>query len=858
MSFAGCEFSPQYFAKRCWDVALTGLISSIIVLSINPFSFIGNWLLINFKGKPFLGFSIIILLLSLVFIFAKRAGFFYRRFFVLNCPHPITGVVVSFFIYLCFKGIPEFLTSLYLIFIILASAIIAYLNSFFSSDTAEEEAIPENPARSSANILTAGEPAYESWLQKEEPIDSYETDFFGACLYASRIRNHIVGKKKGFIGIVGSKGIGKSSVIALLNKKLKQIPETITLTASLWGCNSTNIGKFILEKMVTAIEQEIFCLEFKNLPENFSKFVNPAVGNSISLIQELFSFKKDTLQEIAELDRMLQLFSIKLIVCIEDVDRLNPESTIPRDLAFLLDSLQGSKNIVFIVSLVHSTQNAQIMARVLDYLEWMPHLRVDHNVTAIIEKTILKLLDDEKYSVLTHKDNNIRARLGLRESSESGMARYPDWLFSDRITISVICALVSLMKTPRNLKSLLREIDRIWKSLSGEIDFCDMLVTCAIRNFQPTVFFLIIDRIDQFRLLTTFVQDSHDTRKEIRKELSEIIRNSIPATEYREMEYLVDFLFPGFSEPNSSTCEFTFQRFMLEAPTDYFKRFVIGELNEDEISDQYLLKLIADISNENQKEHASTDELIRLISEKSTVTEKLEDFKDFFSIQPFYKFCSDYFCHALKNCVNEGLRDYAGFKELWRISFSKGLHNHQEWLLQELEKAIQISLGAANDLYYYWRIESRHNSSRNIPTKELRKGFLEAGKKYLNEKSLCKVLCVNQPFAVWHFAYLYSDASFGEDGFKPEDWAWLGNHLIKAAKEQPETILPQISIFLAQRTNVFPEATYSFTDERKAMFGDSYQELLAMFKTFVIPEALLNKEAENYLRTVINHAKTTN
>lgn len=857
MSPEGGEFSPQYFAKRCWDIALTGLISSVIVLSTNPFSFIGNWLLINFKDKPFLGFSIIILLLSLVFTFAKKAGFFYRRLFVLNCPHPVTGVLVSFFIYFCFEGIPEFSTSWVLIVIILVSAIFAYLNSFFSADTAEEITISENPAKSGLNILNADRPAYESWLQKEEPIDSYETDFFGASLYSSRIQNHIVGKRKGFIGIVGSKGIGKSSVIALLNKKLKQIPDTITLTVSLWGCNSTNIGKFILEKMVTAIEQEIFCLEFKNLPENFSKFVNPAVGNSISLIQELFSFKKDTLQEITELDKMLQLFSVKLIVCIEDVDRLNPESTIPRELAFLLDSLQGSKNIVFIVSLVHSTQNAQIMARVLDYLEWMPHLRVDHNVTAIIEKTIFRLLDDKKYSVLTHKNNNIRARLGLREISESGIARYPDWLFSDRITISVICALVSLMKTPRNLKSLLREIDRIWKTLNGEIDFCDMLVTCAIRNFQPTIFFLIIDRIDQFRFLTTYADDSHDAQEEIRKELSEIIRNSIPTTEYREVEYLVDFLFPGFSEPNSSTCELTFQRFILEAPTDYFKRFVAGELNEDEISDQSFLSLIAGISNENQEERASTDELIRLISEKSAVAEKLEDFKDFFSDQSFYKFCSDYFRKALKHCINEDLRDYTGFKELWRISFSKKLQNREMWLLEELEKAIQISLGAANDLYYFWRLENQFASSREIPTNELRKGFLESGKKHLNEKSLCRVLSINQPFAIWHFAYLYSDTSFGEDGFKTEDWAWLGSYLIQAAKEQPETILPQISIFLAKRTNDFPKATYSFTDERKAMFGDSYQELLAMFKTFVIPEAL-NQEAECYLKAVIDHVKTNN
>lgn len=856
MSPAGGEFSPKYFAKRCWDIAFIGLISSITVLSINPFSFIGNWLLINFKDKPFLGFSIIILLLSLVLTFAKKAGFFYRRFFVLNCPHPITGVVVSFVICLCFKGIPEFLTSLYLFLIIVASAIITYLNSFFSSDTAEEITI-ENTAKSGLNILTADGPAYESWLQKEEPIDSYETDFFGASLYASRIQNHIIVKRKGFIGIVGSKGIGKSSVIALLNKKLKQIPETITLTASLWGCNSTNIGKFILEKMVTAIEQEIFCLEFKNLPENFSKFVNPAVGNSISLIQELFSFKKDTLQEIAELDNMLQLFSVKLIVCIEDVDRLNPESTIPRDLAFLMDSLQGSKNIVFIVSLVHSTQNAQIMARVLDYLEWMPHLRVDHNVTAIIEKTIFRLLDDKKYSVLTHKNNNIRARLGLKKAGELEITRYLDWTLHNKITNSVINSIVSLIKTPRNLKSLLREIDRIWQSLNGEIDFCDMLVTCAIRNFQPAVFFLLIDRIDQFRLLAEPAKDNHDAQEKLRKELSEMIRASIPTTEYREVEYLVDFLFPGFSKPKNSACGFTFQRFILETPTDYFKRFVVGELNEDEISDQSLLRLIADISNENQEARTSTDELIRLISEKSAVAEKLEDFKDFFSDQPFYKFCSDYFRHALKNCINEDFRDYAGFTELWRISFSKKLQNRQEWLLEELEKAIQISLGAANDLYYFWRLENQHSLSRKITTKELRKGFLESGKKHLNEKNLCRVLSINQPFAIWHFAYLYSDTSFGEDGFKPEDWAWLGIYLIKAAKEQPETILPQISIFLAQRTNVFPEATYSFTDERKAMFGNSYQELLAMFKTFVIPEAL-NQEAECYLRTVIDHVKTTN
>jgi len=55
MSPAGGEFSPQYFAKRCWDIASIGLISSITVLSINPFSFIGDWLLDNFKGKSSLG-----------------------------------------------------------------------------------------------------------------------------------------------------------------------------------------------------------------------------------------------------------------------------------------------------------------------------------------------------------------------------------------------------------------------------------------------------------------------------------------------------------------------------------------------------------------------------------------------------------------------------------------------------------------------------------------------------------------------------------------------------------------------------------------------------------------------------------
>ena len=138
--------------------------------------------------------------------------------------------------------------------------------------------------------------------------------------------------------------------------------------------------------------------------------------------------------------------------------------------------------------------------------------------------------------------------------------------------------------------------------------------------------------------------------------------------------------------------------------------------------------------------------------------------------------------------------DYRGFIQLWRLSLDRPVEGHEDWILNQIRLALPISLGFANDLYYYWHTTERSMVGVDHPQPELRKSVIaEIKTAYCDKPDVFVKAIESSPiYHLFHLVYLYSGPRYGGIGFENEDWHWLAETVLKAAEIRPEKVIPQI------------------------------------------------------------------
>jgi hypothetical protein len=179
-----------------------------------------------------------------------------------------------------------------------------------------QKKVPLQPT-SLANLSDA---AFRAWAEREEPIADASQDFFGNARVARRIADQLRAEREVTIGLIGSFGTGKSSLIRLLRNELAS-ERFIFVETSCWGFDdSAKAQEHILSAAIRELNKHIDCSTLRSLPANYVRTI-ASDSTWVSYVLNLINANHDPQVELQRLAPILSAIGSRLVIVIEDIDR---------------------------------------------------------------------------------------------------------------------------------------------------------------------------------------------------------------------------------------------------------------------------------------------------------------------------------------------------------------------------------------------------------------------------------------------------------------------------------------------------------------------------------------------------------
>lgn len=456
---------------------------------------------------------------------------------------------------------------------------------------------------------------FEDSLLSDDPLSELDDEsLFGRDHFASRIIE-VLGRvrqqsESSTIGLVGSWGSGKSTVLGSVTSRLEHPDEETTeVLGEKWRVATFNPWMF---SGVEAMYAGFFVALRNALPEedqwDDTKGKWLAVASRLVPAASLLSFFGGDLGEAAKTaiadagddifetrDKVadaLRAIQQPILLVLDDLDRLSAEELL---LVFKLVRLVGRLPYVYymlsydehtLVDLLSKTDlvDADDDRRALDYLEKIVQVRVDmpllrpYEVDQVVERALTKIA--------------ARHNVVLASGERQVLLRLFDEVLSTRL------------RTPRAIKRMFGQVDAFFGSVGAEVNFSDYVVVTWLRTMEPGVYTLIQRHRKELLgpHLASLRQESAPTvTPELRRDdwLTRLKDAHVEASSADDILWLLGTLFHSAAAIYRSTA--------LPAPgrpdpdpgriqhPDYFDRFFAFGVPADDLPDATAVQALIDI-----------------------------------------------------------------------------------------------------------------------------------------------------------------------------------------------------------------------------------------------------------------------
>ena len=265
----------------------------------------------------------------------------------------------------------------------------------------------------------------------DKPIKTGAEDLLGRSFFSKQLAKALYecDASDGLvIGLFGEWGSGKTSVLNMTMNEIKNMGEEsenepLIVTFSPWNySDKDNLTRLFFHRLITRIEGEDNQAKKKELGENLKKYVNildglalvPVFGNVLAAVSKGFATDYvDKLLEVPDLDkakedleRILEGSNQKIIVVIDDIDRLTNSQI--RDIFHLAKQVGNFPNIVYILSM-----DREIVCRALkeihnidghEYLEKI--IQIPFEIPKISKSKVHKYLFNQLDKIINDTSND--------------------------------------------------------------------------------------------------------------------------------------------------------------------------------------------------------------------------------------------------------------------------------------------------------------------------------------------------------------------------------------------------------------------------------------------------------------------
>jgi hypothetical protein len=666
----------------------------------------------------------------------------------------------------------------------------------------------------------------EEWVRREEPL-THGPDLLGHEPIVDRIARALIQNVNHSIALIGPIGSGKSSILNAVKRKIDKTvaPFTIVAEFNCWAMpRPEDAPRVALQRAIDALDGVIDAQAVRRLPATYQRVLAAEPTGKLSKLLGLDDVP-DAAEHLRALSPLLTAIDARLLLVIEDAERAgNTFET--RPLERLLWTLRNVDRISFILSF--DAQQAHFdYSKLCDTIERVPQVTADR-VEDILAPAYAYWIAIPEGSIDPMSEPR-KDLLGLDNVTDPTL-RYMRRTRGDTVSDAV----TGLLTSPRDLKHFMRDVDRAWNNLRGEVELNDLIVLTALRHGAPAVFDFVVENADAAR--SEKKPDdmfAGDAVKTVKKRW-EALRDSLSAPGH--LQTLVDVLnLPqlrshGFSTQSSP------QGIYNDHPTDYLARILGGQLLPGEIRDQDVLRDI-----DAWKSSRSG----RMIGNLKAATSDEDQYKKVWEHYAARRLSDDELIDVAHTMISDLLaRDGAdatinhpAMLAVWRRSIRRfNRDSRTEWLADQIRSALPISLGFATDLFNYFG-STKHGIVGYEHRAQLRAAVVDCARAtFTDASSLLATLGTVNDYPLTRLIFP-PPTDEPPDTVGLDEWAWLVPIIIDAARVNPDRVLSDVAVLVGDtihgfRTGQFQQRYKLKRDWLTKIFGDRSDDVIALLANY--------------------------
>lgn len=634
---------------------------------------------------------------------------------------------------------------------------------------------PAEPTESSeAPSLNGITPAsVEQWMVAEErPLENHEPDFFGHRSVARKIV-HLVGHERRAVALVGAFGTGKSSILNTVCAELNNCsPRIVCAWLDVWTVpKAEDVPRLALSQVIRALDGLVDTIELRGLPDSYKRLA--AAEPTGWLARILRGDSVDSLQALERLSRILDAIDAQVVLMVEDVERTG-ESFDTRHLERFLWALRRLERCTFVVAV--DAESRLDFLKLCDTVELVPMVRVEHLERIFITAYNRWITRYSDIDPISHRNDSdpFQFRMRTPEGLLPSQLQAVDWVQPQH-------ALVSLLQTPRELKHMIRRVDRIWSNLHGEAELDHIVILSALRHGAPKAYKFLIANIDAARSESTGMGANVET---VKKDWEKLITDLPHGPAVQRLVNLLGV--KQLTNGPSQVATLSRQGIHIQDPVDYFARIASEELDPNELRDQEVLQHI------EQWKNGQTKNLVERLVPTAGGDDHYARVWNHLAVESgetdLIKLTELVVDRLLTIHGASASGRHPAMSVLW-VKCGRLLpkNEHTQWLIDLIERAVPRSLPLVTDLFYYWT--GKYGIVDEADKAAIRDAVSNAVRTTLKRPDdLVQVLAEEHPASILNFITTLN----GPRGY--EEWRkCFAPLLIEAAKDRGDVILPELA-----------------------------------------------------------------
>ncbi len=381
-------------------------------------------------------------------------------------------------------------------------------------------------------------------LSADRPKTDPKDDFFGHAPFAKHLASSLVhyGSKDGIVlALYGPWGSGKSTILGYICHYLKEYPEhqqpVVIHFNPWWFSGQENLTRAYLSQLEKSFSAKGDT--YSSIAESIAKFaegmgtiadlsgktggMGKHIGKIVSLIFQKRQKDLHTIKE--ELQQQLQRSSKRVIVILDDIDRLLPDET--RQIFTVIKSIADFPNVTYLLAfdreIVSNSIKSQCNISGDKYIDKI--IQVPFEIPPIDRISLRKAFLSFLAPIITTKSQHLFNKTHWTNVYFNGVDKY--------------------LSVPRDIIRLCNTISITYPQVESEVNPVDFIAIESIRVFLPKLYYIIKNNPSHFTGYTP--RHTSDTEKKEQQEFINKTILSIPEHLRSSTMGLLENIFPKLS-----------------------------------------------------------------------------------------------------------------------------------------------------------------------------------------------------------------------------------------------------------------------------------------------------------------------